>query len=151
MIVRNPRAGERIRTADLPLTRRTLCLLSYTGRLLVMLAETAPLRSRTGRSTRPRRRSATPSASWYARSVRVRFTARATGSRASAPADAFHAPTVTPALRRAGTTTPVAPNAADDRTTAPRLRGSVTPSRATMRGGVGPVRSEKSCQTSAEW
>ena len=24
-------AGERIRTADLPLTRRTLCLLSYTG------------------------------------------------------------------------------------------------------------------------
>jgi alpha-N-arabinofuranosidase len=83
-------------------------------------------------------------ASWYTRSVRVRFTARATGSRASAPADAFHAPAVTPALRRAGTTTPVAPNAAADRTTAPRLRGSVTPSRATMRGGVGPVRSEKS-------
>jgi hypothetical protein len=27
-------AGERIRTADLPLTRRTLCLLSYTGRRL---------------------------------------------------------------------------------------------------------------------
>jgi hypothetical protein len=51
---------------------------------------------------------------------RVRFTARATGSRARAQADAFHAPTV-------------------------------APSRATMRGGVGPVRSEKSCQTSDEW
>jgi hypothetical protein len=31
MTVRKTRAGERIRTADHPLTRRALCLLSYTG------------------------------------------------------------------------------------------------------------------------
>ena len=60
----------------------------------------------------------------------------ATGTRASAPADAFHAPAVTRADRRAGTSTPCPPNAAAERTTAPRLRGSVTPSRATISAGA---------------
>src|SRR6201986_2631177 len=89
------------------------------------------------------RRSVVPSASspatkkpafLYDSIARVRLTACATGSRASAPAEAFHAPAVTPADRRDGTTTPVAPNGAGDRITAPRFRGSVTPSRATIRG-----------------
>ena len=80
----------------------------------------------------------------YPSIARVRLTACATGSRASAPAEAFHAPAVTPADRRVGTTTPVAPKAAADRITAPRLRGSVTPSRATIRGRAGPLRSVKS-------
>ncbi len=80
----------------------------------------------------------------YPSIARVRLTACATGSRASAPAEAFHAPAVTPADRRVGTTTPVAPNAAADRTTAPRFRGSVTPSSATMSGRFAPARSEKS-------
>ena len=59
----------------------------------------------------------------------------ATGTRAAAPADAFHAVAVIPAARRSGTTTPCAPNAAADRTTAPRFRGSVTPSSTTRKGG----------------
>jgi hypothetical protein len=59
----------------------------------------------------------------------------ATGTRASAPADAFQAPAFTPAERRAGTSTPLPPNAATDLATAPRLRGSVTPSSATISGG----------------
>ncbi len=63
--------------------------------------------------------------------VRVRFVATATGRRAAVPALVRHATAVIPALRRCGTTTPWAPKAAADRITAPRLRGSVTPSRAT--------------------
>jgi hypothetical protein len=35
------RAGERSRTADLPFTRRPLCQLSYTGWVVLMVAETA--------------------------------------------------------------------------------------------------------------
>jgi hypothetical protein len=46
------------------------------------------------------------------------------GMRATAPAEVFHAATVTPAARRSGSRTPVAPNAAADRMMAPRLRGS---------------------------
>ena len=42
---------------------------------------------------------------------------------------------VIPAALRSGTTTPCPPKAATERTTAPRLRGSVTPSRATISGG----------------
>src|SRR3954469_18683340 len=55
--------------------------------------------------------------------------------RAAVPADVRHADAVMPALRRSGTTTPCAPNAAADRTMAPRFRGSVTPSTATIRAG----------------
>ena len=72
----------------------------------------------------------------YASSARVRLVARATGTRAAAPADTFHAVAVTPAARRDGTTTPCAPKAAADRSTAPRLRGSVTPSSATSSAGA---------------
>src|SRR5690606_40108657 len=60
---------------------------------------------------------------WYSRSVRVKFTARATGILAAVPALVRHATAVSPALRRCGTTTPCAPNAAADLITAPRLRG----------------------------
>jgi hypothetical protein len=35
------RAGERDRTADLPFTRRLLCQLSYTGWVVLMVAETS--------------------------------------------------------------------------------------------------------------
>src|SRR3712207_9396239 len=42
---------------------------------------------------------------------------------------------VMPTERRCGTTTPCASKAAAERTTAPRLRGSVTPSIATTSGG----------------
>jgi hypothetical protein len=34
-------AGERDRTADLPFTRRPLCQLSYTGWVVLMVAETS--------------------------------------------------------------------------------------------------------------
>jgi len=37
------RAGERIRTADRPLTRRVLCQLSYTGRLVRVTSDVEPL------------------------------------------------------------------------------------------------------------
>ncbi len=60
----------------------------------------------------------------------------ATGTRAAAPAETFHAAAVTPAARRSGTTTPCAPNAPAERSTAPRLRGSVTPSSATTNGAA---------------
>ena len=72
----------------------------------------------------------------YACSVRTRLVARATGTRAAAPEETFQADAVTPAERRSGTTTPFAPNAPAERSTAPRLRGSVTPSSATMSGFV---------------
>ena len=67
-------------------------------------------------------------------SWRVRFTACATGTRAAAPAEVFQALAVIPAERRSGTSTPWAPNPAAERTTAPRLRGSVTESSATISG-----------------
>src|SRR5690606_13921967 len=68
-------------------------------------------------------------------SVRARLVSFATGTRAAAPAETFQADAVTEAERREGTTTPCAPNAPADRSTAPRLRGSVTESSATMSGG----------------
>ncbi len=71
----------------------------------------------------------------HSRSCRVRFVAMPTGSRAAAPALVRHATAVIPALRLLGSSTPCAPNAAAERMTAPRLRGSVTPSRATSSGG----------------
>src|SRR3984957_6913457 len=78
----------------------------------------------------------------YEASAEARFEAWATGNLASAPADAFQAPAVTPAVRRPGISTPAPPNAATDLATAPRLRGSVTPSSATISGGwpAGPDR-----------
>ena len=63
------------------------------------------------------------------------MTACATGIRAAAPALVFHADAVMPAARRSGISTPCAPKPDALRTTAPRLRGSVTESRATMSGG----------------
>ena len=63
--------------------------------------------------------------------MRTRFVARAIGTRAAAPALVRQAAAVTPTDRRSGITMPSAPNAAADRTIAPRLRGSVSPSIAT--------------------
>ena len=63
------------------------------------------------------------------------MTVWATGMRAAAPALVFQAEAVMPAARRSGMTTPCAPNAAALRIAAPRLRGSVTWSRATISGG----------------
>ncbi len=71
---------------------------------------------------------------WAATSQRTRLVARATGTRDAAPAEVFQAEGVIPAARRSGITTPCAPKAAAERTTAPRLRGSVTPSRTTNNG-----------------
>jgi hypothetical protein len=92
--------------------------------------------SRSARSTVPlaARPTTTRPCFWYDSSVLVRFPAWATGIRAAAPAEVFQAPAVIPALRRSGMTMPCAPNAAAERITAPRLRGSVTPSRATNSG-----------------
>src|SRR6185312_9210976 len=73
---------------------------------------------------------------WQVFSARVRLVTRETGTRAAAPALVRHAVAVTPAARRSGTNTPCAPNAAADLITAPRLRGSVTPSSATSSGGT---------------
>ena len=70
----------------------------------------------------------------YARRLRLRFVARAIGIWAAAPAEVFHAAAVMPAERRSGINTPSAPKAAADRTIAPRLRGSVMESNATMSG-----------------
>src|SRR5690606_14281807 len=74
---------------------------------------------------------------WHAFSARVRLVTRDTGNRAAAPALVRQAVAVMPAARRFGTNTPWAPNAAAERITAPRLRGSVTPSSATSSGGSG--------------
>ena len=71
----------------------------------------------------------------------VRFTTRATGICAAAPADTFHAAAVTEAERRSGRITPFAPNAAAERITAPRFCGSVTPSSA-MNNGRAAMRAE---------
>ena len=64
----------------------------------------------------------------------TKFRIWVTGVLAAAPADAFQATALIPAERRSGTTTPCAPKAQALRTIAPRLRGSVTPSRATKSG-----------------
>ena len=70
-------------------------------------------------------------------SVRTRFVAWATGTRAAAPAEVFQAAAVMPTDRRSGSTTPCPPKAATERTIAPRLRGSVMPSSATTSGTPG--------------
>ena len=67
--------------------------------------------------------------------VRAILVTCATGRRAAAPADDFQADAVIAAARRSVITTPAAPNAAALRTIAPRLRGSVTPSSATIKIG----------------
>ena len=64
--------------------------------------------------------------------------------RAAAPALVRQADAVMPTARRCGTTTPWASNAAAERTTAPRLRGSVTPSSATTSGGRPELRATSS-------
>ena len=81
-------------------------------------------------------RPTTKQPSFFASSiVRARFVTCAMGSRAAAPAEDFHADAVMPAARRSVIKTPDAPNAAADRTIAPKLRGSVTPSSATSNIG----------------
>ena len=67
--------------------------------------------------------------------VRAMLVTCATGMRAAAPADDFHADAVIAAARRSVITTPATPKAAALRTIAPRLRGSVTPSKAMMSAG----------------
>ena len=67
--------------------------------------------------------------------VRAIFVTCATGIRAAAPAEDFHADAVIAAARRSVITTPATPNAAALRTIAPKLRGSVTPSSATINAG----------------
>ena len=74
-------------------------------------------------------------ASWYSFSWRVRLVARATGTRAAAPADVFQALAVIPADAPLGHDHAVHAEAPAERTTAPRLRGSVTESSATISGG----------------
>ena len=67
--------------------------------------------------------------------VRAKLVTWATGMRAAAPADAFQAEAVIAAARRSVITTPFTPNAPALRIIAPRLRGSVTPSSATINIG----------------
>jgi hypothetical protein len=74
--------------------------------------------------------------SWHCFSDRVRLVTWAIGMRAAAPAEVRQAVAVMPAARRSGRNTPCAPKAAAERTTAPRLRGSVTPSSATSSGAT---------------
>ena len=62
------------------------------------------------------------------------MTVWATGMRAAAPALVFQAEAVMPAARRSGISTPCAPKPDALRMTAPRLRGSVTESSATISG-----------------
>ena len=57
------------------------------------------------------------------------------GKRAAAPAEDFQADAVIVAARRSVMMTPAAPNAAALRIIAPRFRGSVTPSKATINDG----------------
>ena len=66
--------------------------------------------------------------------VRVKLIARETGTRVAAPAEAFQADAVIPAALRSATSTPSTPKAAEDLITAPKFRGSVTPSSATTKG-----------------
>ena len=78
-------------------------------------------------------RPTTKQPAFFASSIaRGRLLTCATGIRAAAPAEAFHADAVIAAARLSAITTPSAPNADALRTIAPRLRGSVTPSRATI-------------------
>ena len=72
--------------------------------------------------------------SWSSRSARERLTTWATGTDATAPAAARATAGVSPAARSLGTTTPAAPAPSTARSTAPRLWGSCTQSRATIRG-----------------
>ena len=67
--------------------------------------------------------------------MRARFVICAIGKRAAAPAEDFQADAVIVAARRSVMMTPAAPKAAAERMIAPRLRGSVTPSRATIKDG----------------
>ena len=67
--------------------------------------------------------------------VRAKFVTCAIGKRAAAPADVFQAEAVIAAALRSGIMIPEAPKAAALRVTAPRFRGSVTPSRATSNIG----------------
>ena len=71
---------------------------------------------------------------WQSRSARTRLVTWAIGIRAAVPAEVRQAVAVTPAERRVGSTMPWAPKATAERMTAPRLRGSVTPSSATSSG-----------------
>ena len=64
--------------------------------------------------------------------VRERFVTWPIGMRAAAPAELFQADAVIAAARRSVMMTPSTPKAAALRTTAPKFRGSVTPSRATI-------------------
>jgi len=76
--------------------------------------------------------------------------ARASGSRRGRPAPgrrlrptAFHAPAVIPAARRSGTITPWPPNAATDRSTAPRFPGVGDNRPARRTSGVSPDASRR--------
>ena len=115
-----------------------------------------------GPAPRPRSRRRSPAGRSRARGRRGRSHRRRPGPTANSPASRYapsacgpgwcsgppaagrprrrevrQAAAVMPAARRSGTSTPCAPKAAAERTTAPRLRGSVTPSSATISGGVG--------------
>jgi len=91
---------------------------------------------------------ATTGAALQAHIVDIMF--GADGSQVAGVAEMRQAAAVIPAARRSGTSTPCAPNAAAVRTTAPRLRGSVTPSSATSRGaGAASARSRRSSRGSA--
>ena len=70
-----------------------------------------------------------PSSSSIARAI---FFTRATGRCATAPAEARAAASVSPAARRSGMTTPLAPAASAVRMIAPRFCGSSTPSSKTQ-------------------
>ena len=81
-------------------------------------------------------RPTTNNPSFFAASiVRAKFVTCAIGKRAAAPADAFQAEAVIAAARRSVIKTPAAPKAAALLTMAPKLRGSVTPSSATINAG----------------
>jgi hypothetical protein len=70
-----------------------------------------------------------PDAASFIRSMaRLRLVSRATRACSLAPALALTAAAVTPTARSFGITTPLAPAPSAARKTAPRLRGSVTPS-----------------------
>ena len=134
------------RAADRDGGHRVAGLADQPGQAGVLAAHHQHQRSGRARPPRSMSTSASPSsptranpASAYARRVRLRLVARAIGSRAAAPAEVFHAAAVIPAARRSGMSTPWAPKAAAERTIAPRLRGSITPSRATISGSVSAV------------
>jgi hypothetical protein len=92
--------------------------------------------SRPGSMTSPSPSRPSTKTPWSLNDLRVcvRFDAMATGMRAAAPAEVFHAEAVRPTERRCGMMTPWPPNAATERMIAPRLRGSVMPSSAPKSG-----------------